>query len=126
MNAFRHIARWTVTLTLLLSLQGLLVVQTLFILRQDYVIENLCENREQVDLDCEGVCYLTEQIALAEQKRQERQTAGLELLLTFHLYAPAGPSVSDAPSADHAFPLAPYTPVLDGPSASLFRPPRLG
>lgn len=49
-----------------------------FQLNVDYIIENYCINKERPELDCNGKCYLMEQLAAADdQKRQDNATLTL-------------------------------------------------
>lgn len=56
-----------------------------FQLNVDYIIENYCINKERPELDCNGKCYLMEQLAAADdQKRQDSASnAALTLMDAF-------------------------------------------
>ncbi|OQD43062.1 hypothetical protein BUL40_08195 [Croceivirga radicis] len=51
----------------------------------DYFIENYCINKERPELECNGKCYLMEQLAAADQSKKEQQAdhAVLSLLEAF-------------------------------------------
>ena len=55
--------RILLVVALVVSTQGLLLVQGTYLLRQDYVASALCVNRFNPDSDCNGKCYLKEQMA---------------------------------------------------------------
>lgn len=44
-----------------------------FEIRRDYIVANLCENRNRPQLNCNGKCYLAKRIA--ETKKQEERQA---------------------------------------------------
>lgn len=64
-----------------LSLLGLMLVKAWVIpllyldfeIRRDYIVANLCENRNRPQLNCNGKCYLAKRIA--ETKKQEERQA---------------------------------------------------
>jgi hypothetical protein len=63
-----------------LGLLGLMLIKAYVIpllyldyeIRRDYIVANLCENRNRPKLNCNGKCYLAKKIAEA-QKQEERQ-----------------------------------------------------
>jgi hypothetical protein len=63
-----------------LGLLGLMLIKACVIpllyldfeIRRDYIVANLCENRNRPMLNCNGKCYLSKKIAEA-QKQAERQ-----------------------------------------------------
>jgi hypothetical protein len=42
-----------------------------FELRRDYIVKNLCVNRDRPQLNCDGKCYLAKRIAAAQEKEQQ-------------------------------------------------------
>ncbi len=56
-----------------------------FEIRRDYIVSNLCENRNRPMLNCNGKCYLAKKIA--EAKKQEEKQAERDFLTK--LFAPA-------------------------------------
>lgn len=53
-----------------------------FELRRDYIVANLCENRNRPQLHCDGKCYLAKRIAALEEqeKRQAEKSYMFRLL----------------------------------------------
>ena len=49
-----------------------------YISHQDYISQNLCENRDQVDLECNGKCYLNEKLSETTQKRNQENRIDIE------------------------------------------------
>lgn len=43
-----------------------------FEIRRDYIVANLCENRNRPQLNCNGQCYLAKKIATARQQEQKQ------------------------------------------------------
>jgi len=56
-----------------------------FEIRRDYIVANLCENRNRPMLNCNGKCYLAKKIA--DAKKQEEKQAESDFLSK--LFAPA-------------------------------------
>lgn len=43
-----------------------------FELRRDYIVKNLCINRDRPELNCDGKCYLAKRIAAAREKEEQK------------------------------------------------------
>ncbi len=43
-----------------------------FEIRRDYIVANLCENRDRPQLNCNGKCYLAKKIAFAKKQEQKQ------------------------------------------------------
>ena len=82
MLLIRPLLRVLVVASLVLSTQGLLLVQGTFLLRQDFVITNLCENQNRPELKCDGKCFLTKQLKEQREREDERSAASLEIMLS--------------------------------------------
>ncbi|MEM8601712.1 MAG: hypothetical protein AAGF99_17485, partial [Bacteroidota bacterium] len=96
MSRLAALVRLVLLLCLVASTQSLLVVQGVFVLRQDVIAERFCENRERPEVDCDGVCYLTQQLKERQDREREHNKAVLELALTFQLQVAEGIAL-DAP-----------------------------
>ncbi len=122
----------------ILFLTGLLLVRTLvvplilmdFQLRQDYIAQYLCENRDRPDLHCNGSCYLAKKLKAARESEEKESSQRLlsQLLevpasLTPLLFSFPAPEFSTE-AVKSAFTYACFFParMLEG----LFRPPQLG
>lgn len=128
MSVLQHAARWALVLSLALSTQSVLVVQTLFVVRQGYIAEHLCINRDHPEKRCDGMCFLADRVAETqhheggeheEAPRPERAHAFNHLLPARVLIQAPPPRPVSYRAADAA---APETPFVGG----LFRPPRTG
>jgi hypothetical protein len=56
-----------------------------FEIRRDYIVANLCENRNRPMMNCNGKCYLAKK--LAEARKQEEKQAESDFLAK--LFSPA-------------------------------------
>ena len=85
----RRSAKQLISLGLLgLMLLKACVIPLLYLdyeIRRDYIVANLCENRNRPKLNCNGKCYLAKKIA--EAKKQEERQAESDFLSK--LFAPA-------------------------------------
>jgi len=53
-----------------------------FEIRRDYIVANLCENRDRPIMNCNGKCYLAKRIAaLAEQEKRQAEQNYMSRLL---------------------------------------------
>lgn len=50
-------------------------IVTYFHLNQDYIASTLCENKDNVSMNCKGKCYLNKKIS--EQEKQENKLASI-------------------------------------------------
>lgn len=124
MNPLRSLGRLLVVLALALSTQGLLLVQGTFLLRQDFVVANLCVNRDRPELHCDGKCFLTKQLREQQQRKDGQNAASLEVMLTVGSLLAAPPILGTPPARPFAFGLRPErTPPRTSPT-EVFRPPR--
>jgi hypothetical protein len=58
-----------------------------YALRYDYIIEKLCENRDKPQLQCDGKCHLTKQLAIeAGDDEQKRAPSNQQLEVNFNLF----------------------------------------
>lgn len=44
-----------------------------FVIHQDYIANNLCENRDKPEMECEGKCVLMQKLKLTESEQDEPQ-----------------------------------------------------
>lgn len=47
-----------------------------YVVNYDYIIENLCENRDKPQLNCDGKCYLAKQLAKESEGKQKNPFDG--------------------------------------------------
>lgn len=126
MPSVRSLAKLVLVLNLVVSTQGLLMIQGTFALRRDYVVANLCVNRAVPESDCHGRCFLKEQME-QQRKQQERQAAGLEVMLAVSCVLPSAGAVFHAPERQTpSRPLAPAVALTSGVALEVFHPPRVG
>jgi hypothetical protein len=118
-------ARLVIVLALVASTQGLLFVQGAFVLNQDWVVANLCVNRDRPELNCDGHCVLSQRLQEQQERDESRNAANLEVALAVTALVAAPSAVpSDAgravepPRDAYAFARPNAAP------ADIFHPPR--
>ena len=77
---------WATKLTITLS----------FFSQQDYIAENLCENKDQPELECNGKCILMQKLKMAEEPQPNSQP--IPEILQFELSGYVTQSESESPS----------------------------
>ena len=83
MERIRTIIRIVVVCCVILSTQSYLTVRLLFEVRQGYIAQTLCVNRDAPELQCEGSCFLSEKLAEEQRKQdEEHRTAAFELVFS--------------------------------------------
>lgn len=126
MVALRSVLRLAVVLGLVLSTQGLLLVQGTYVLRQDFIAEHLCVNRDQPEEDCHGKCYLQKRLEQQQQRQEEeRRAASLVLLIggTFLMMETETLTVPVARTV--AFTAPPEARAPAPPPTEIFHPPQV-
>jgi hypothetical protein len=99
-----------------------------FEIRRDYIVANLCENRNRPQLNCDGKCYLAKRIAaLDEQEKRQAEKNYMAQLLdhvmdqrTNYSFASQVATFEDFPSPnfDYSSPFAALVTADD-----IFHPP---
>ena len=85
MVRFQSFVRFGVVLALVVSTQGLLLVQGAWLVNQDWITETLCVNRDRPEMNCDGKCQLAdrmEQMEHGPHRHDEAPTPLLELALS--------------------------------------------
>jgi len=54
-----------------------------YVLNYDYIVKNLCENREILDSTCKGKCYVKKEFAKTEKQTNNSQTVKIAVLDVF-------------------------------------------
>src|SRR5690554_1510164 len=121
MPAARTAARLVLVLGLVLSTQGLLLLQGAYVLRKDFVAEHLCVNRDRPEADCHGKCHLRKQ--LDEQQEREEQRAGLEVMLSGVFLSAVAVTPQAPPAEARTYGLTPQRHPPSPPEPGVFRPP---
>lgn len=52
-----------------------------FVLNQDYIAQELCENKEEPELECNGKCYLSKELKKDGERKNDEKTSKVEVLL---------------------------------------------
>ncbi|HET6567001.1 MAG TPA: hypothetical protein VFG50_03490 [Rhodothermales bacterium] len=109
-------------LSLALSTQGGLVVQTLFYLRHDYIATHLCVNRTKPHEKCHGKCFLKKRMADAERD-DARQAPSSPSPVSFFVVAEAD-TLPPTPESPRVFPTLDLQVKANGHVRALDHPPR--
>jgi len=89
-KAFIHIS-----LSLMILLNGLIfsIIQMDYTINRTYIIENFCVNKDKPLLQCDGKCFLAEQLKKA-QDQKENQAGGIEFNRDFGIFILQESSIS--------------------------------
>jgi len=89
-KAFIHIS-----LSLVILLNGMIfsVIQMDYTINRTYIIENFCVNKDKPLLQCDGKCFLAEQLKKA-QDQKENQAGGIEFNRDFGVFILQESSIS--------------------------------
>ena len=119
-------ARFALVLCLAASTQGLLFVQAAFSLRQDWIAERLCVNRDRPEMHCDGRCVLKERMAAHGHDHEEgRDLAVLRVALSITPLLAERPALAaPAPTPPRPYGLGVLLADAGGVEAGVFRPPR--
>jgi hypothetical protein len=64
-----------------------LVIYADFYLNREYIAENLCENKEEPELQCNGKCHLMKTLKQEEEKQPEDQQNTPKKVVDYQLFA---------------------------------------
>jgi hypothetical protein len=67
----KNLFTYIVLISFLLSSSGKLFVLTNFLINQEYIAANLCENIDKPVLKCNGKCHLAKELAKEEKKEKK-------------------------------------------------------
>lgn len=116
-------------LLLVAGTQETLLVEGLFVARQGFIAEHLCENRDRPHLECNGKCFLAKRVeAVHHDHQSDPEAPSLRQArppLVIAMVVPHA-AVPQATASSHAFPTATAPPVLSRVAHDIFRPPWSG
>jgi poly(3-hydroxyalkanoate) synthetase len=58
-----------------------IVVHFNFWINQEFIAENLCENREKPQLECNGMCHLKKELDKDDERKQQQDKQQVEIVL---------------------------------------------
>jgi len=70
MSKFKHILAFLLLAVFAFQILGKTVIYISYILNQDYIAKNICENRAKPQLHCNGKCHLYKELKKAESNDQ--------------------------------------------------------
>lgn len=62
-----------------------MVVFASYILNLDYIVENLCENRDKPELECNGMCHLKKELKKDEDRKSSDDFSSVEISLCYSI-----------------------------------------
>lgn len=74
----KSIFAFILTLVFLLNIGGKVLIYVNFYINQDYIAENLCENKDKPVLQCNGKCQLAKELAKEEKKEKKEDKQKFE------------------------------------------------
>lgn len=69
----KTIFAYILTLAFVLNAGGKIFIYLDFLINQDYIAKNLCENKDKPVLKCNGKCHLAKELA-KEEKKEKKET----------------------------------------------------
>lgn len=123
MMSARRLSRLLLVLTLCVGMQGTVLVEALFLIHQDHIAEHHCVNRNNPEIDCDGMCFLVKRI---EDVHDQHDHNSLTMrvpdidLRAVSMLAALSPWVL---LREHDYPPAQNLAVPDPPPVDIFRPP---
>ena len=120
----RLLARLALVSCLIVSTQGLLVIQGAFHLNRAAIAEALCVNKARPEMDCHGRCELERRLNEHHSHERERGEAVLDVSLAVAATITAPPALVLLPSRDEVETTGEGLAFARGERAGVFRPPR--
>jgi len=119
----RSLLRWLLVLVLVAGTQQTLIVEGLFLARQDVISTHFCVNKDRPDLECNGKCFLAQRVSdiHGEHDHTALQQTHLPALQAMILQ-PLGATIAASTHAA-SFPPLDTTPPLSRVVHDIFRPP---
>ena len=100
------------------------MIQIGFTLRQDFIAQELCVNRDNPKMKCGGFCYLSKKMHESEKDDIDRKNiANLQVALALHYFR--NPFYFPEPTShDTSRIVSPTVGLVPGTSVAMFRPPQ--
>lgn len=70
-----------------MNVGGRLFVYVNFLIQQEYIAQNLCENREKPEMECNGKCHLKKELAKEEKKEKKDAKLNYKEQITYYICA---------------------------------------
>lgn len=93
-------------------------------MNHDYIAANLCENKDQPELHCDGKCQLQKEIKSSTEDQQEGQEVSLRLMVEFLQPLSTIQVGYFIINQKHDFPFC-SAQIVPGYLSSIFHPPRV-
>lgn len=69
---------YLLTVSFLMNVGGKMVIYVDFLINQEYIAKNLCENKDKPMLQCNGKCQLVKELAKEEKKEKKEDKQKFE------------------------------------------------
>ncbi|MBE9464479.1 hypothetical protein IEE83_21550 [Dyadobacter sp. UP-52] len=77
-----------------------------FEIRREYIVKNLCINRNRPQLHCDGKCYLAKKLAESEKQQQRQAEQDYLASLIYQVMDTNSPGIFNAQPSGFELPLA--------------------
>jgi hypothetical protein len=123
MLAVRSIIRWVLVLALVVGTQQTLIVEGLFLARQDTISTHFCVNKDRPDMECNGKCFLAKRVGDVHGTHdhtavQQSHRPALQAMILL----PLGATIK-SPVQPVSYPPPVFTPPISRVDHDIFRPP---
>ncbi|NBC84633.1 MAG: hypothetical protein GVY25_00375 [Bacteroidetes bacterium] len=123
MSQLRFTCRLFLILTVCVGMQGTVLVEALFLIHHDHIAEHHCINRNNPEVDCDGMCFLVERIEDVHGQHDHTsltmRVPDIDLRAISRGLLPL-PAVAEASTT---YGMDPWQPASDPPPMDIFRPP---
>ncbi|WP_143815309.1 hypothetical protein [Longibacter salinarum] len=123
MPRLRKLIRISLILVVCAGMQGTILVEALFLIHQDHIAEHHCVNRNNPDVQCDGMCFLVKRIEDAHGSHDHASLSMRAADVDIRAIAFSYTMIPVAASTSNEY--GPYHtgPVPDPPPVDIFRPP---
>lgn len=83
----KSIFAYILALVFLLNVGGKVMIYFNFLINQDYIAANLCENKDKPVLKCHGKCHLAKEVAKEDKKEKKENKQKFEDTNTYFFSA---------------------------------------
>ena len=123
MRTIRSMARWVLVLALVAGTQQTLIVEGLFLARQDVISAHYCVNKDRPGVECNGKCFLAKRVSdvHGDHDHTAVQQIHRPALQAMILHPPVAPPAVHTQAA--SFPPITSTSPISRVDHDIYRPP---
>ncbi len=126
MRVLSFTVRLALVAALCIGMQGTLLVEALFLMRQGHIADHHCVNRHNPEVNCDGMCFLVKRISEVHGTHGDHTHASLTMrgpTVELHAVTMPGAAAVLRPSKVHTFPRQVARPATDPVPDDIYRPP---